>query len=40
MAKLYYDKDINDEQWEKIYDLSNGMWFEWSTVTFEPSKDK
>ena len=34
------DKDINDEQWEKIYDLSTGMWFEWSTVTFEPSKDK
>ncbi len=32
------DKDINDEQWEKIYDLSTGMWFEWSTVTFEPSK--
>jgi hypothetical protein len=34
------DKDINDEQWEKIYDLSTGMWFEWSNLKFEPDKDK
>ena len=32
------DKDINDEQWEKIYDLHTDMWFEWSNVKFDGGK--